>query len=544
MNWLYYLLESNLYLVLFYGFYKLFLHKETFYAINRYYLIFSSLTAFILPFFQLGFLKNTVPVDTSYPIFPQTDPINFNTFQIPTTVTETFFNTSNITIIIYLSITSLLLLRLVISLISLINLRKNTYTVLENGISLIALKESKHAFSFFNLLFIDPQLAEQSTILKHELVHIKQKHSIDVIYFEILNAVNWFNPIAYFIKNNIRLIHEYIADEETTKHGVEKYDYSLFLIQNSSGIQNLTLTNQIFSSSTLKKRISMLNQKKSANWASLRLLLALPLVGAMLCASTMAFTKNYGYIDLLPEKASLQKALINDSDESTAREILTKSDLIVTKLIPSKTNKDSANVVAESTDMFKVILHNLNTGKSVVEFDWSIIPNDFNFSKIDICYKGSEEYEMISKAIIASKKLNQQLKKRKFGDIDKIQQPSPTVIPVTKTEFYPLNIYKVTEKEPISIEPRYIVVNEKGVEDNSKIGGYTNAKSIKYLSPSTAIKKYGNEKGKNGAVEITGNNIKYLKRVMNTSFKNKKMTPPLPMVSLPKAQAEGYRKSI
>jgi len=290
MSWLYYLLEANLYLILFYGFYRLFLHKETFYGLNRYYLIFSSILAFVLPFFQLGFLVKEMVVNYSG--------------NLEIEESESIFNLGNGFLFFYVMVSILLTLKVLWGLRHISKLMQNADKNRENGITFIEIKNSKIAFSFFNLLFIDPEINQKATVLKHEMVHIKQKHSVDILLFEFVQISSWFNPIIYFIKNDIKLIHEYLADEATTKKDIAKYDYALFLIQNSYGNQEVTLSNHFFNSSLLKNRISMLNQKKSAKWARLKLLLALPIVGGMLCTSTMAFTKDYAVVDLFPKKAT------------------------------------------------------------------------------------------------------------------------------------------------------------------------------------------------------------------------------------------------
>lgn len=300
MNWFYYLLEANLYLILFYGFYRLFLHKETFYSVNRFYLLATSLLAFILPIMQVSYFKKPEVLEINYAPIQEIDQLNvqFSKLQAPN---ESIFTLNNTLITIYSAVAILFLFKFIFSIYKIMRMQKGEFKILENGVKLIDLKGSKVAFSFFNLLFLDPLLPEKCTILKHEFVHIKQKHSVDVMFFEILQIINWFNPITYFIKEDVKLIHEYLADEEITNYDVEKYDYALFLIKNSTGIQDLALTNQIFSSSILKRRISMLNQKKSAKWARLKLLFALPIIGGILCLSTMAFTKDYGLVDLFPK---------------------------------------------------------------------------------------------------------------------------------------------------------------------------------------------------------------------------------------------------
>lgn len=295
MNWLYYLLEANLYLVIFYGFYRLFLHHDTFYGLNRYYLIFSSVLAFMLPFFQLGFLKKEVVI--SYATFTE----------IPEK--PSLFTVENGVLLLYAIISLVLIVKICLGLRNLQIIIRKAKRTKENGITLIEIENSKMAFSFFNFLFIDPELDQKTTILKHEMVHIRQKHSVDILLFELIQISSWFNPITYFIKNDIKLIHEYLADEVTTNKDIAKYEYAMFLIQNSYGNQKVSLSNHFFNSSLLKNRISMLNQTKSAKWARLKLLFVIPLTGLMLCLSTTAFTKDYGTIQLGQKKESLSIAL-------------------------------------------------------------------------------------------------------------------------------------------------------------------------------------------------------------------------------------------
>lgn len=288
MNWLYYLLEANLYLLIFYGFYRLLLQHQTFYNSNRYYLLLSSLTAFVLPILQIGYLK-PAPIflnEVMATEIPQEQPITFTDYLYP----------------LYIAIALCFAIKLLLSISTIVRLWLSSKKHRNNNFTLVELKEEAEAFSFFNLLFIHPQLAEKQVVLKHELVHIKQKHSLDVLFFELLQIICWFNPVIYFIKKDVKLLHEYIADELSAHTNQQRHEYVMFLIENSFGIMPKNLTHQIFNQSILKRRINMLNKKRTTNWARLRLLLALPLGGAMLCTSTMAFSKDYGYVDLFPEK--------------------------------------------------------------------------------------------------------------------------------------------------------------------------------------------------------------------------------------------------
>ncbi|TDQ07044.1 BlaR1 peptidase M56 [Pedobacter metabolipauper] len=307
MSWLYYLIEANIYLAVFYGFYRLFLHNETFYSVNRYYLILCTLISFSLPFLQIGYFYNLLGMEQNR----ETD-LN----QIPVHMAEAgseYDLLKLVSTIAYLAMASFLAVKLMARVYKLIVLALNAKRTRHDKVNFVELNSSETAFSFFNLLFINPAITEKETILKHEMVHIRQKHSLDILFFEFIQIINWFNPVTHFIKKDIKLVHEYIADDITTKTDIQKHDYAMFLIQNSFGVTPNQLTNQIFNQSILKRRINMLNQKRSGDRARLKLLLVLPIVGGMLCASTMAFSKDYTMLDLYPEKYEAVKNVVQDT---------------------------------------------------------------------------------------------------------------------------------------------------------------------------------------------------------------------------------------
>ncbi|WP_285057281.1 M56 family metallopeptidase [Pedobacter ginsengisoli] len=301
MNWLYYLLEANLYLAVFYGFYRLFLHKETFYELNRYYLLATSVLAFLLPMFQISYLNSLFhPVHDQIPVT-----VRYSGELIPVVNTAPVYSLEDVFITCYLLVAAFFLFRLASSLYGIFRMAASADKTHKDGIVQVHFSKSDTAFSFFNLLFINPGTDKQHLILQHEMIHIHQKHSLDVLFFEILLICNWFNPICWLIRKDIKLVHEYIADEATTKQGLVKHDYALFLINNSFGSSSNPLTSQMFNQSILKNRISMLNQKRSAGRARLRLLYVIPLTGGMLCASTLGFAKDYAFVDLYARKTPL-----------------------------------------------------------------------------------------------------------------------------------------------------------------------------------------------------------------------------------------------
>ncbi|OWR14146.1 M56 family metallopeptidase [Chryseobacterium sp. VAUSW3] len=134
-------------------------------------------------------------------------------------------------------------------------------------------------FSFFRNLFwknsipLHSDLGKQ--ILKHEMVHIEQKHSLDKIFIEILTSIFWFNPFFYLIKKEISLIHEYLADKKAIKNSDMKAFAQMLLASQFSG--NHLPAASPFLSSNLKKRITMLTKSKT-RFSYARRLFALPIL--------------------------------------------------------------------------------------------------------------------------------------------------------------------------------------------------------------------------------------------------------------------------
>ncbi|WP_161805848.1 M56 family metallopeptidase [Pedobacter sp. Hv1] len=388
-------------------------------------------------------------------------------------------------------------------------------------ITLVELNDGSAAFSFFNLLFIHPKLAEKQAVLKHEMVHIQQKHSFDILFFELLQIICWFNPILYFIKKDIKLLHEYIADELTTSSDIQKHEYAMFLIENSFGVAPNPLTNQIFNQSILKRRINMLNKKRTARWAKLRLLLVLPLGGAMLCTSTMAFTKDYGFVDLLPEKSESVNLALQDVPPTTLK-------LSAVKEVPVKQAK-----MTWANSFIPLLITDSKTRKIRSVEKRYIVINGKRIDNLNTFYGVTN--------IQSKKELNAGQAIKKYGDeakfgaveingkeikwiktpadgpppptMDQIKFPPPVVKPDVQTSFQPKHRYNKKLNQMVNTDQRYIIVNGDPITNNSTFHGVTETESVSYLSPVEAIKVYGIERGKNGAVVIKGSKVKYITEV-------------------------------
>jgi beta-lactamase regulating signal transducer with metallopeptidase domain len=307
MNWLHYLLEANLYLCVFYAGYCLFLNKETHYTLNRVYLLLSCVVSFVLPVMQIGWLKPVEAATKTIVIIPQS---GYQTTVQKLTVqpTLTFHD-----ILIYAYILGIIVLTTVlfIRLYQLAKLTKTTKTLVDDKYKLINIEGSNTAFSFFNYLFIGTKTEANNIIIRHELVHIRQKHSADIVFIELIKIINWFNPLIYLLQISLKTIHEYIADEQTAAQESDALSYSSFLVSNAYGLNGSPLAHSFFNYNLLKKRIIMLNQKRSGKLARLKYLVAVPISAGLLCASTLVFSKSYGFIDLMPKQQVDNPTLAN-----------------------------------------------------------------------------------------------------------------------------------------------------------------------------------------------------------------------------------------
>jgi beta-lactamase regulating signal transducer with metallopeptidase domain len=297
MNWLHYLLEANLYLCVFYAGYCLFLNKETHYTLNRVYLLLSCVVSFVLPLMQIGWLKPVEAATKTVVIIPQTG-YQTTVQKLAVQPTLTFHD-----ILIYAYLLGIIVLTTVlfIRLYQLAKLTKTTKTLVDDKYKLINIEGSNTAFSFFNYLFIGTKTEANNIIIRHELVHIRQKHSADIVFLELIKIINWFNPLIYLLQISLKTIHEYIADEQTAAQEGDALSYSSFLVSNAYGLNGSPLAHSFFNYNLLKKRIIMLNQKRSGKLARLKYLVAVPISAGLLCASTLVFSKSYGFVDLMPK---------------------------------------------------------------------------------------------------------------------------------------------------------------------------------------------------------------------------------------------------
>ena len=156
------------------------------------------------------------------------------------------------------------------------------------GFNLVFLYDEGSPFSFFKWIFWPKMkgLSETETqiALQHELVHVKQYHSLDIILFELLLALNWFNPFFWLIGSCLREQHEFLADKGAVTKDVSKQNYMQILAYMSTGGIDYKPIFNNFNKSYLKKRIIMLNKNTNVKKSMGRVLFVLPIIAILLFA--------------------------------------------------------------------------------------------------------------------------------------------------------------------------------------------------------------------------------------------------------------------
>jgi TonB family protein len=321
MNWLNYLLQVNLYLILFYGFYRFLLRSETFFNLNRGYLVASAALAFFIPLMQSDWVRSWfVTEQVSQTIDVLYDPQVFYIAVKEQAHSLTFGDFMAIFYIIGI-------------LVGIARFSGNLAYLGKMMKQKTAQKDSKQAFSFFNMLFVSKELKQRSTIMKHEFVHIRQLHSADVMLFELIAIFNWFNPVVYLYKSSIKHIHEFIADEVASRNEASKADYAMLLFQEQFGVQAIPLTNNFFNSSLLKLRIKMLQKERSTQTALMKYGLIAPLFMLMIVVSSATLASK----ELKQIESKIEKVTDTHLEEVTvtksAREVLAEEGIDLSKAL-------------------------------------------------------------------------------------------------------------------------------------------------------------------------------------------------------------------
>ena len=270
-----YLLESALCIALLYGVYWLFLRRDTFFMMNRIYLIGITAFSLVFPLIPFHFTASGTAASVIYLL----DPVLITPEKVGQTVT-THLQWIQIAGIVYETGLAIFLVRFAIQLLQLLTIVKRSGIQSREGMRLVFVDRGYSPFSFFNLVFInETNIGDQrlQAILTHEKVHVRQRHTLDLILGEFLCIMQWFNPFAWLTGREMKAVHEFLADEGVLTAGISPSQYQQMILDESMGIQVNGLTNN-FNVSLLKKRILMISKTKSGKRARIKMILVVPAI--------------------------------------------------------------------------------------------------------------------------------------------------------------------------------------------------------------------------------------------------------------------------
>ena len=291
---LFYLLKSGCCLVIFYIFFKLMMSRSTFFRFNRITLLVGLSGCTLLPLIELTTTEETflhTPLYAIHEILQSTEQVMSNPEEpgneillseknteisslnwIPVTL-GTIYGAGALLTFVWLSVSTCRLAQLI---------RMSEKKRYGNYILVIP-RQPIASFSWGRYIVVSASdySRQSEEVLLHEMMHLRNHHTLDLLFMQIFLLVHWFNPVIWLLKRELQEIHEFEADNGVINTGVDATKYQLLLVKKAVGTRLYSMANG-FNHSKLKKRITMMLKERTNRWARLKLLLAVPVMAGAL----------------------------------------------------------------------------------------------------------------------------------------------------------------------------------------------------------------------------------------------------------------------
>lgn len=285
-----YFLKINVAIALFYGFYRLFFYKDTFFAWRRTALIGFLLISVIYPFFNMQeWIRSQDPMIAMADIYASMIPESGEAINNATSIFSWKSILISVLFYCYVAVLVFLFTRFLVQLFFIIKLAIKTPTQYLHGTKVHLLPKEEGPFSFMHWIFIHPSAHQQEDIreiLTHELTHVRQWHSVDIILSELFCILCWFNPFAWLIKREVRCNLEFMADNHVLEQGYDcrMYQYHLLGLAHQKSANALSNS---FNMLPLKNRIQMMNKRRTQRIKRIKYLIFVPVIGLLLVTSNI-----------------------------------------------------------------------------------------------------------------------------------------------------------------------------------------------------------------------------------------------------------------
>ena len=321
-----YLIKINVALMLLYGFYRLTVSRDTFFGLRRLTLWLIYAVALMVPALNLEYWVRDTPTmasmanvyaDTFYPV-------------VVVKAQAPSITWMDMLLGIYWAGVAVLSLRLVWQLFSIIRLAVISRKQEVEGITVHLLRGEGSPFSFFRWVFMYPSTLKGKQlheVMVHECTHVSGLHSLDTLFSELFSIACWFNPFAWLMKQEVRMNLEYLADESVLSDGNARksYQYHLLGLAYRQPNESTKIANN-FNLLPLKKRIKMMNKRRTSEIGKAKYLLFAPLAGVLLMVSNIeSVAREIG--EQIPEVAEVQQK----AEQAAEEKVKTKPQTDTTK---------------------------------------------------------------------------------------------------------------------------------------------------------------------------------------------------------------------
>ena len=321
-----YLIKINVALVLLYGFYRLTVSRDTFFGLRRLTLWLIYAVALMVPALNLEYwVRDTPTMESMANVYADTFyPVVVVKAQAPS------ITWMDMLLGIYWAGVAVLSLRLVWQLFSIIRLAVISRKQEVEGITVHLLRGEGSPFSFFRWVFMYPSTLEGRQlheVMVHECTHVSGHHSLDTLFSELFSIACWFNPFAWLMKQEVRMNLEYLADESVLSDGNARksYQYHLLGLAYRQPNESTKIANN-FNLLPLKKRIKMMNKRRTSEIGKAKYLLFAPLAGVLLMVSNIeSVAREIG--EQIPEVAEVQQK----AEQAAEEKVKTKPQTDTTK---------------------------------------------------------------------------------------------------------------------------------------------------------------------------------------------------------------------
>ena len=304
--------------------YLLFLRKEKYHQLNRFYLLFSLAFSSLLPF-----IKFSVPVQ---PLMP-------NTQSFLTTVTEA--PAIPFGMVLYVAGAALVFILFLLRLFKVLKQIIGKHFIELNGLKVMDNPEQKVPFSFFHYVVVDSttfELDELDLVLRHEAAHAQQWHTLDILFVELVGVVCWFNPFVWAYKSALKSQHEYAADAAVIHSNVPRNDYFDLILKQIRHQNHLSPVHS-FSATAVKSRIRMMMATVPGRRSWMRYLSVIPMSAFLVVGnSLLVSSKN---IPSFMENVVVTAAVSQSLSEYSDKEVTVPTENVKAKRVVRHAKKHS-----------------------------------------------------------------------------------------------------------------------------------------------------------------------------------------------------------